>query len=48
MIYGEKATLRLEDDPVYSLIVQYGNGETVNYELGQIQTNEAGAKQIHM
>jgi len=44
VIYGEKATLRLEDDPVYSLIVQYGNGETVNYELGQIQTNEAGGQ----
>jgi len=44
VIYGEKATLRLEDDPVYSLIVQYGNGETVNYELGQIQTNEVGGQ----
>ena len=44
VIYGEKATLRLEDDPVYSLIVQYGNGETVNYELDKIQTNEAGGQ----
>ena len=34
IIYGEHATLRLEDDPKYSLIVQYKNGEVVNYELG--------------
>jgi len=44
VIYGEKATLRLEDDPDYSLIVQYGNGETVNYELDKIQTNEEGGQ----
>jgi predicted dehydrogenase len=40
VIYGEKAILRLEDDPTYSLIVQYSNGETVNYELGKIQSND--------
>lgn len=40
VIYGENAILRLENDPVYSLIVQYKNGETVNYELDKIQTNE--------
>lgn len=44
IIYGENATLRLEDDPNYSLIVQYKNGETVNYELDKIQTNEAGGQ----
>lgn len=44
IIYGEKAILRLEDDPVYSLIVQYANGETVKYELGGIQTNEEGGQ----
>ena len=27
IIYGEKAVLRLEDDPDYSLIVQYKNGK---------------------
>lgn len=44
VIYGEKATLRLEDDPIYSLIVQYGNGETVNYEFDKIQTNDEGGQ----
>ncbi|MDT3763952.1 Gfo/Idh/MocA family protein [Priestia filamentosa] len=44
IIYGEKAILRLEEDPTYSLIVQYVNGETVNYQLGKIQTNEDGGQ----
>lgn len=44
VIYGEKAILRLEDDPDYSLIVQYTNGEVVKYELGAIQSNEAGGQ----
>lgn len=42
IIYGEKAILRLEDDPLHSLVVQYVNGEVVKYELGRIQSNEAG------
>ncbi|MBU8880154.1 Gfo/Idh/MocA family oxidoreductase [Bacillus sp. FJAT-29790] len=42
IIYGEKGILRLEDDPVHSLIAQYKNGEVVKYELGGIQTNEEG------
>lgn len=44
IIYGEKAILRLEDDPVNSLIVQFKSGEAVKYELGGIQTNEAGSQ----
>ena len=44
IIYGEKGILRLEDDPKYSLIVQYTNGEVVKYELGAIQTNEEGGQ----
>ncbi|WP_077325559.1 Gfo/Idh/MocA family protein [Virgibacillus siamensis] len=44
IIYGENAILRLEDDPVNSLIVQYKNGETVKYELGQIQSNDEGGQ----
>jgi UDP-N-acetylglucosamine 3-dehydrogenase len=44
IIYGEKAILRLEDDPIHSLIVQYKNGEVVKYELGGIQTNDAGGQ----
>jgi UDP-N-acetylglucosamine 3-dehydrogenase len=41
IIYGEKAILRLEDDPINSLVVQYANGEIVNYQLGKIQSNDA-------
>jgi UDP-N-acetylglucosamine 3-dehydrogenase len=44
IIYGEKAILRLEDDPINSLVVQYSNGEVVKYELGKIQSNEAGGQ----
>lgn len=44
IIYGEKAILRIEDDPKSSLIVQYKNGEVVKYELGGIQTNESGGQ----
>ncbi|MFC4388714.1 Gfo/Idh/MocA family protein [Gracilibacillus marinus] len=40
IIYGEKGMLRLEDDPQYSMIVKYVDGTNVNYELGQIQTND--------
>ncbi|WP_347548987.1 Gfo/Idh/MocA family oxidoreductase [Pseudalkalibacillus hwajinpoensis] len=40
IIYAEKAILRLEDDPVNSLVVQYQTGEVVKYELGGIQTND--------
>ena len=44
IIYGEKAILRLEDDPINSLVVQYSNGEVVKYELGKIQSNDAGGQ----
>ncbi|WML38303.1 Gfo/Idh/MocA family oxidoreductase [Neobacillus sp. OS1-2] len=44
IIYGEKAILRLEDDPIHSLIVQYVNGEVVKYELGKIQSNDDGGQ----
>ncbi|MFD2830418.1 Gfo/Idh/MocA family protein [Corticicoccus populi] len=44
VIYGEKGILRLEDDPVSSLIAQYANGETVRYELGAIQSNDEGGQ----
>ncbi|MBE7099801.1 Gfo/Idh/MocA family protein [Bacillus cereus] len=39
IIYGENATLRLEDDPTNSLIIQYKSGEVVKYELNKIQSN---------
>ncbi|MDQ0229246.1 putative dehydrogenase [Metabacillus malikii] len=44
VIYGEHAILRLEDDPNYSLIVEYKNGEVVKYELDKIQTNDEGGQ----
>lgn len=44
VIYGEKGTIRLEDDPDYGLIVNYANGENTFYELGQIQSNEDGGQ----
>lgn len=44
IIYGEKATLRLEDDPVNNLIIQYKTGEVVKYELKGIQSNEDGGQ----
>ncbi|WP_080873204.1 Gfo/Idh/MocA family protein [Oceanobacillus timonensis] len=44
VIYGEKAILRLEDDPTYSLVAQYASGETVKYELGGIQSNDEGGQ----
>lgn len=49
MIYGEKAILRLEDDPNHALVVQYHNGEVVKYALGNIQSNTAdGQTQSHV
>ncbi|WP_409303826.1 Gfo/Idh/MocA family protein [Peribacillus sp. SCS-155] len=44
IIYGEKAILRLEDNPNYSLVVQYKNGDVENHELGKIQSNEEGGQ----
>ncbi|MBM7570810.1 Gfo/Idh/MocA family protein [Aquibacillus albus] len=44
VIYAEKGTLRLEDDPEYSLIAQYTSGEVVKYELGKIQSNDEGGQ----
>ncbi len=44
IIYGEKAILRLEDDPNHSLVVQYTTGEVVKYELGKIQSNDDGGQ----
>jgi predicted dehydrogenase len=44
IIYGEKAILRLEDDPEHNLVVQYKNGEVEKFALGGIQTNEEGGQ----
>lgn len=44
IIYGSKGIIRLEDNPTYSLVVQYATGEVVNYELGKIQSNKDGGQ----
>lgn len=44
VIYGENGVLQLEDDPNYSLIVNYKDGATVKYELGKIQSNDGGGQ----
>lgn len=44
VIFGEKGMIRLEDDPTYGMIINYANGENVNYELGKIQSNEEGGQ----
>ena len=44
IIYGEKAILRLEDDHVNNLVIQYKTGEVVKYELEAIQSNEDGGQ----
>ncbi|MBS4206962.1 Gfo/Idh/MocA family oxidoreductase [Bacillus sp. FJAT-50079] len=44
IIYGEKGVIRLEDDPEYSLIIQYSNGDVGNFKLGKIQSNEEGGQ----
>ncbi|MFD1362079.1 Gfo/Idh/MocA family protein [Lentibacillus salinarum] len=44
VIYGDNATLRMEDDPEFSLVVQYKNDEVVNYELDGIQSNKQGGQ----
>jgi predicted dehydrogenase len=41
VIYAEKAVLRLEDDPKYSLIIHHDNGKTETIQLGSIQTNDS-------
>ncbi|WP_102335411.1 Gfo/Idh/MocA family protein [Salimicrobium jeotgali] len=44
VIYAEKGMLRIEDDPDYSLVASYTNGDVINFQLGQIQSNESGGQ----
>lgn len=44
IIYGEKAILRLEDDPTYSLIIHHVDGRTETLQLGHIQSNDEGGQ----
>ncbi|MCP3761054.1 Gfo/Idh/MocA family oxidoreductase [Domibacillus sp. A3M-37] len=40
VFYAEKGIMRLEDDPDYSLIIDYKNGNSERHSLGAIQSNE--------
>ena len=40
IIYGSRGIMKIYDDPKYSIILKLKNGETVKYEVGQIQTND--------
>ncbi|OES46693.1 Gfo/Idh/MocA family protein [Domibacillus iocasae] len=42
VFYAEKGIMRLEDDPDYSLIIDYKNGNSERHSLGTIQSNEEG------
>jgi UDP-N-acetylglucosamine 3-dehydrogenase len=42
IIYAENGTMRLEDDPDYSVIINYKNGNSERHSLGAIQSNEEG------
>ncbi len=44
IIYGEKAVIRLEDDPTYSLIIHHISGKTETLQLGHIQSNDDGGQ----
>lgn len=42
VLYAENGIVRLEDDPNYSLIVEYKNGNSERHSLGAIQSNAEG------
>ncbi|OXS73422.1 Gfo/Idh/MocA family protein [Domibacillus enclensis] len=42
VFYAENGIMRLEDDPNFSLIVEYKNGNSERHSLGVIQSNEEG------
>lgn len=44
VLYGTKGIMRLYDDPVYSVQIIGADGEKVNYEIDQIQTNDNQTK----
>ncbi len=39
-IYGTKGVLRIDDDPKHALIIEKKTGESIQYEIGKIATNE--------
>jgi predicted dehydrogenase len=44
VLFGSKGILRLGADPRFSVIVELASGEKQYYEIGKMQTNEAGGQ----
>jgi UDP-N-acetylglucosamine 3-dehydrogenase len=44
IVYGTKGVLRIGADPKYSVIVNLASGENQYFEVGRIQSNEAGGQ----
>ena len=44
VIYGDKGSLRIYEDPNHSIIAQLRDGEKIFYDIDQIQTNENQTK----
>ncbi|HEV2471203.1 MAG TPA: Gfo/Idh/MocA family oxidoreductase, partial [Chthonomonadales bacterium] len=43
-LFGSKGILRIGTDPRFSVIVELATGEKQFYEVGRMQTNEAGGQ----
>lgn len=44
VLYGTKGIMRIYDDPACSIRVILKNGETIDYHIDKIQTNDAGGQ----
>lgn len=44
VLYGTKGIMRIYDDPVHSIVIDFRNGERAMYDLGGIQTNDTQTK----
>jgi predicted dehydrogenase len=44
VLYGTKGIMRIYDDPVHSIIINFRSGERAMYDLGGIQTNDNQTK----
>lgn len=44
VLYGTKGIMYIYDDPKYSIVIEKRNGEKINYEVDQIQTNDNQTK----
>lgn len=44
VLYGTKGIMRIYDDPVHSIVIDFSNGERALYDLDSIQTNDHQTK----